>query len=319
MIQNIDIYKPNGTDIVDKCIQNNIIENWLESLDVSSNTKETYKVHLKNFIDWLNTNSIEIVSKVDILNYKQYLIKRYSNSSICLKISVLKSFYKYLEDEHITIDIAKNIKGVRIAKGFKRDIFTLEQIKSILGAIDKSTLLGKRDFALINLLLRTGLRSCEVYRANIEDIRNKDGEVVLYVQGKGHNEKDEFVVLTHTMLNILNDYLGAREKKQHITDNSPLFVSLSDRNFGEKLELYSIQWVVKNRLLDVGINSKRLTTHSTRHTAITLSLLSGVDLIDVKEMARHQNVDTTMLYVHNVNRLTKAPEKALDKIYENII
>lgn len=50
MIQNIDIYKPNGTDIVDKCIQNNIIENWLESLDVSSNTKKTYKVHLKNLL-----------------------------------------------------------------------------------------------------------------------------------------------------------------------------------------------------------------------------------------------------------------------------
>ena len=144
-------------------------------------------------------------------------------------------------------------------------------------SIDRTTLVGARDYAMVNLFLRTGLRSCEVNRANIEDIRNKDGEIVLYVQGKGRTDKDEFVVLTPSMLNILNEYLNMREQKQHITDTSPLFISLSDRNFGERLSLFSIRWLVKNILREAGINSKRLTTHSTRHTAITLSLLSGAD------------------------------------------
>ena len=318
MIGSVGIYKTNILNSIDICMEDSIIKRWLDSLDVLEDTKETYKAHLIDFIKWLNANGIQRATKDDILKYKQYLINNYSNATICLKISSLKSFYGFLESENISNDIAKNVRSPKISKGFKRDIFTLEQIKDILGSIDTTTILGSRDYALVNLLLRTGLRSCEVNRSNIEDIRNKDGKMVLYIQGKGRTSKDEFVVLTPTMINILNEYLKLREQKQHITDTSPLFISVSDRNFGERLSLFSIRWVVKNILRDVGIDNKRLTTHSTRHTAITLSLLSGADLLDVKAMARHQSVNTTLLYAHNVQRLENAPEKKLEQLFEDL-
>lgn len=303
---------------IDKCMENSVIQEWLNSLDVLENTKETYKSHLIDFIKWVNANSIQNVTKSDILKYKQELINRYSNATICLKISSLKSFYGYLNEQGLSSDITKNIKGAKISKGFKREIFTLEQIQNILHSIDRTTLVGKRDYALFNLLLRTGLRTCEAYRANIEDIRNKDGEIVLYIQGKGRTDKDEFVVLTSTMLEILNEYLKEREQYQHIIDTAPLFISLSDRNFGERLSLFSIRWLIKNILRNVGIDNKRLTTHSTRHTAITLSLLSGADLLEVKSMARHTSVDTTLLYAHNIERLSNAPEKKLEEVLEDL-
>ena len=319
MSEIIDICNENVVKYLDINIENNIIQQWYNSLDVTENTKQTYLSHLLHYLKWLKEMGVVNATKGDILKYKQYLINNYSNATVCLKISSIKSFYSFLEDEHIANDITKRIKGPKMAKGFKRDIFTLEQIKSIMESMDTSTLLGSRDYALINLFFRTGLRSCEVYRANIEDIRNKNGEMVLYVQGKGRTSKDEFVVLTPTMLNILNQYLNMREQKQHITDTSPLFISLSDRNFGNRLSLFSIRWIAKNIFRDVGIDSKRLTTHSTRHTAITLSLLSGAELLDVKDMARHQSVDTTLLYAHNVKRLENAPEKTLEQVFENIV
>lgn len=319
MKQDIERYSENVSNSVEIYNENDIIQRWLDSLDVLEDTKETYKAHLIDFIKWINTNGIQKATKGDILKYKQELINRYSNSTVCLKISSLKSFYRFLNEQELANDITKNIKGAKISKGFKRDIFTLEQIQEIMKSIDRTTLVGARDYAMVNLFLRTGLRSCEVNRANIEDIRNKDGEIVLYVQGKGRTDKDEFVVLTPSMLNILNEYLNMREQKQHITDTSPLFISLSDRNFGERLSLFSIRWLVKNILREAGINSKRLTTHSTRHTAITLSLLSGADLLEVKEMARHTSVDTTLLYAHNVKRLANAPEKKLEQVFENIV
>ncbi len=319
MKQDIERYSENVSNSVEIYNKNDIIQRWLDSLDVLEDTKETYKAHLIDFIKWINTNGIQRATKGDILKYKQELINRYSNSTVCLKISSLKSFYRFLNEHELANDITKNIKGAKISKGFKRDIFTLEQIQEIMKSIDRTTLVGARDYAMVNLFLRTGLRSCEVNRANIEDIRNKDGEIVLYVQGKGRTDKDEFVVLTPSMLNILNEYLNMREQKQHITDTSPLFISLSDRNFGERLSLFSIRWLVKNILREAGINSKRLTTHSTRHTAITLSLLSGADLLEVKEMARHTSVDTTLLYAHNVKRLANAPEKKLEQVFENIV
>lgn len=319
MKQDIERYSENVSNSVEIYNENDIIQRWLDSLDVLEDTKETYKAHLIDFIKWINTNGIQRATKGDILKYKQELINRYSNSTVCLKISSLKSFYRFLNEQELANDITKNIKGAKISKGFKRDIFTLEQIQEIMKSIDRTTIVGARDYAMVNLFLRTGLRSCEVNRANIEDIRNKDGEIVLYVQGKGRTDKDEFVVLTPSMLNILNEYLNMREQKQHITDTSPLFISLSDRNFGERLSLFSIRWLVKNILREAGINSKRLTTHSTRHTAITLSLLSGADLLEVKEMARHTSVDTTLLYAHNVKRLANAPEKKLEQVFENIV
>ena len=319
MKQDIERYSENVSNSVEIYNENDIIQRWLDSLDVLEDTKETYKAHLIDFIKWINTNGIQRATKGDILKYKQELINRYSNSTVCLKISSLKSFYRFLNEQELANDITKNIKGAKISKGFKRDIFTLEQIQEIMKSIDRTTLVGARDYAMVNLFLRTGLRSCEVNRANIEDIRNKDGEIVLYVQGKGRTDKDEFVVITPYMLNILNEYLNMREQKQHITDTSPLFISLSDRNFGERLSLFSIRWLVKNILREAGINSKRLTTHSTRHTAITLSLLSGADLLEVKEMARHTSVDTTLLYAHNVKRLANAPEKKLEQVFENIV
>lgn len=319
MKQDIERYSENVSNSVEIYNENDIIQRWLDSLDVLEDTKETYKTHLLDFIKWINANGIQRATKGDILKYKQELINRYSNSTVCLKISSLKSFYRFLNEQELANDITKNIKGAKISKGFKRDIFTLEQIQEIMKSIDRTTIVGARDYAMVNLFLRTGLRSCEVNRANIEDIRNKDGEIVLYVQGKGRTDKDEFVVLTPSMLNILNEYLNMREQKQHITDTSPLFISLSDRNFGERLSLFSIRWLVKNILREAGINSKRLTTHSTRHTAITLSLLSGADLLEVKEMARHTSVDTTLLYAHNVKRLANAPEKNLEQVFENIV
>lgn len=318
MNEDIGIYNENVSNGITTYTENDIIKRWLDSLDVLEDTKETYKAHLIDFIKWINANNIHNITKSDILKYKQELINRYSNSTVCLKISSLKSFYGFLNEQGLANDITKNIKGAKISKGFKRDIFTLEQIQEIMNSIDRTTLVGARDYALLNLLLRTGLRSCEIHRANIEDIRNKDGEMVLYIQGKGRTNKDEFVVLTPSMMEILNEYLKLRELKQHIIDTAPLFISLSDRNFGERLTLFSIRWLVKNILRDAGIDNKRLTTHSTRHTAITLSLLSGADLLEVKAMARHTSVDTTLLYAHNVKRLVNAPEKKLEQVFDGI-
>jgi len=317
MIQSLEICNENVLENIDKGMED-VINLWLSSLDILEDTKQTYLSHLNHYLKWLKEMGVVNATRGDILKYKQYLINNYSNSTVCLKISSIKSFYSFLDKENISIDITKYVKNPRIAKGFKKDIFTLEQIKSILNSIDRTTLLGKRDFALLNLFFRTGIRSCEAYRANVEDIRNKDGEMVLYVQGKGRTSKDEFVVLTPVMLEILNDYLKTREQKQHITDNSPLFISLSDRNFGDRLSLFSIRWLVKNIFRNVGIDSKRLTTHSTRHTAITFSLMYGADLLETKEMARHENINTTLLYAHNVQRLANAPEKKLEQVFENI-
>ena len=87
---------------------------------------------------------------------------------------------------------------------------------------------------------------------------------------------------------IITDYLKMRRDTKN-TD--PLFASLSNENFGGRLTTYSISQVVKSAFKKVGLNSKRLTAHSLRHSAATAMLLKGVDLVKVQQILRHKNVN----------------------------
>lgn len=159
------------------------------------------------------------------------------------------------------------------------------------------------------LLIYTGLRTIEVARAQVGDIRNKGNTIVLYVQGKGHTEKDSFVVLPETVQHAINDYLKARPET--LTDESPLFACTGNRATNKPLHVKSISRIVKGIFKENGLISERLTAHSTRHTACTLALLSGASLQDVQQMARHQNINTTLIYSHNINRLANNAESKI--------
>ena len=98
--------------------------------------------------------------------------------------------------------------------------------------------------------------------------------------------------------------------KRNTKDTDPLFASLSNENFGKRLTTYSISQTVKKAFKKVGLNSKRLTAHSLRHSAATAMLLKGVDLVKVQQILRHKNVNTTLIYSHHLERLKNHGEDA---------
>lgn len=175
---------------------------------------------------------------------------------------------------------------------------TSKQARKVLEDIDQSTVKGKRDYAMLALMLPMGLRTIEVSRANIEDIRNSGDTTVLYVQGKGHLEKDAVVRMPGHVEVAVRAYLaarGANDLKQ------PLFTSTSNNNAGKRLTTRSISGIVKHAFIKAGYNSPKLTAHSTRHTAATLSLLNGATLQQTQELLRHKNMQTTEIYAHNID------------------
>lgn len=170
-----------------------------------------------------------------------------------------------------------------------------------------------RDFAILNLMLRTGLRDIEIVRANCKDIQTKAGVDVLYVQGKGRASKDSFVVLTPKALSPITTYL---EKRGNVNELDPLFASVSSRNAGERLTVRSIFRIAKSALRAIGIDDERYTAHSLRHTAITFSLLGGATERDAQQMARHANITTTMLYSHDIDRIKRAAEREIGNVLD---
>ena len=140
--------------------------------------------------------------------------------------------------------------------------------KKLLESIDRSDIEGKRNYAMLALMLTTGLRTIEVVRANAEDLRPASENMVLYVQGKGHHEKDDLVRVPDHVEAAIRDYLTARKCKD-LTE--PLFTSTSNRNKNGRMTTRSVRGIVKKIFRSIGLDSPRLTAHSTRHTAATLS------------------------------------------------
>lgn len=103
--------------------------------------------------------------------------------SLSLVAIAVKRFFEWTEEERLYPNIAKYVKGAKIGKNFKKDYLTSKQARKVLEDIDQSTVKGKRDYAMLALMLTMGLRTVEVSRANIEDIRNSGDTTVLYVQG----------------------------------------------------------------------------------------------------------------------------------------
>lgn len=98
----------------------------------------------------------------------------------------------------------------------------------------------------------------------------------------------------------IRTYLSSR--KDDKSDTSPLFVSGSNNNNGKRLSSRSVSGIVKEYLIKAGYDTPRLTAHSMRHTAVTLSLLAGKDITEVQQFARHESINTTMIYNHALDK-----------------
>lgn len=297
-------------------VDEEIIGKWMASLDLASGTKETYLSGFRAFCWFVRSTSLDFdeLTRDDVKSFKEYLVdeKKLKPATVSSYLASVRSFYAYSEDNGIE-NIAHRVKGVTDSRSFKKEPLTPDQARRLLASVDRSTEKGMRDFAILNLMLRTGLRDIEIVRANCKDIQTKAGVDVLYVQGKGRASKDSFVVLTPKALSPITTYL---EKRGNVNELDPLFASVSSRNAGERLTVRSVSRIAKSALRAIGIDDERYTAHSLRHTAITFSLLGGATERDAQQMARHANITTTMLYSHDIDRIKHAAEREIDNVLD---
>ena len=290
-----------------------IIDRFLLAHDIKPKSKETYRRALRQFFVYLETEGVTRPTRETLIAYKAYLIdKKLSAYTVSAYIIAVRKMFQWTESEHLYANIASQIKGQKKPKGFKKDALSVNQARKLLTDMETETLSGARDYALVNLLVRTGLRTIETARANVEDIRQQGEQAVLFIQGKGRDSKDDIVILTEETLEPIRAYISMRG--QGVKDSSPLFISHSDRNYGERLTTRSISRIVKDRLQASGLDDRRLTAHSLRHTAVTFSLIGGASIQEAQTLARHSDINTTLIYAHNLDRISKAPELKIDAL-----
>lgn len=292
-----------------------IIARFVKDLDVAGRSRESYEDNITRFFEWVTLNHIADFNRNTILDYKRHLQDRkLSAFTVSAYLTAVRLFFEWAETLKIYPNVAKGIKGAKKPQGHQKDALSKEQALTLLTSIDQTTIQGKRDYAILSLLCRTGLRTIEIVRANIEDIRNINGKTVLFVQGKGRDSKDEPIILTAGTETPIRNYLSARGK---LEPSAPLFPSLCTKNKGKRLTTGSVSRIVKESLRAIGINSPRLTAHSLRHTAISLVLEGGGTVLQAQALGRHRNIATTMVYLHQKDRLTNTPEEIIEKLFED--
>ena len=283
---------------------------YITFLDASPRTVQTYTGNIKQFIKWMQQNGITQPQRQDIIDWREDLKTRCKPSTVQNYITALRLFFRWTEQAGLYPDIADHIKGVKLDNSHKKDYLTADQIKDILASIDTRTAKGKRDYCIIALMVTGGLRDIEISRANIEDLRQAGSCTALYLQGKGREERTEYIKVVPAVEKPLREYLKTRRKAK---GKQPLFASTSNNNKGERLTPKSISSIVKNHFINAGYNSDRLTAHSLRHTAVTLSLIGGLPLEEVQQFARHKNISTTQIYAHNLDRAKNRSEDTIAK------
>lgn len=287
-----------------------LLDDFIDYMEIKDSSKTTYRRSLKQFIEYCNEFTIAEPVREDVVYYKDYLQeKKLSILTINNYIVIIRKYFEWLEFKNYYKNISKLIKGKKRKPGFNKDPLTKNQASELLRSIDLTSDIGKRDYAIINLMIRTALRTIEVINADIGDIRQESGESVLWVLGKGHSSKDDFVVLTDKALKAIQNYLSTRKG---LKNHSPLFISYSNKNKGDRLTTKTIRRLVKERLKRIGINTSRISAHSLRHTFATLALENDAPIHQIKDAMRHSNISTTMIYSHNRNRVKDGAEKYID-------
>lgn len=308
-----EIISVENTEILEaQKLNNDMLQDFANFIDATENTVSTYLRGVKQLYKYLYLKGIDRPTREDIIAFRDELKKDHKATTVQNYMVAIKLFFKWSSSRGLYPNIAENLKGAKITREHKKDYLTSKQVKRVLSTIDTSTTQGKRDYAIVALMVGTALRDTEVVNANIEDMRTVGDYTVLFILGKGREEKAEYVKIMSQIEDAIRDYLIEIPAELKRPD-SPLFISLSNNSKGSRLTERSVSRICKNALKAAGYDSDRLTAHSLRHTAVTLSLLGGMSLQEAQQFARHANMATTQIYAHNLDRAKNKCEETIAK------
>lgn len=307
---------PTGTLARRECEENweILLAAFLDSQDLRQKSRETYYWGMVQYFRWMQESghAMKSMTPADVMSFKNFMVKkRLSPLTIGSYLTAVRQFYKWTENTMLYPNIARSVKPPRGKKGFRKMHLNETEASDMLAYLKSKSL---RDYAIVNLILRTGLRTIEVVRADVEDIRHKRGRRILKVWGKGYDDKDNFVILGDAVWNPIQEYLNTRGLQ---SKKEPLFVTDGKGHRGARMSTRSVQYVCKESMKAIGLEGHEYSAHSLRHTTAVLILKNGGDWQDVQRVLRHSSPATSQIYTASIEeevRLDRNPESILDNV-----
>ena len=261
---------------------------YLRRLHADS-TRLAYQREITRFLAWLEGNA-PIDAEV-LPRYVEHLRARsLSPTSIAWRATVIGEF---LRDAHrqgvIAEDLTAGYKKPKGTRGFAPRVLTQGELKRLLRTPDRRSWKGKRDLAALVLMGVAGLRAGEVTRLRICDIKLQSDRVEIRVRGKG--DRIRVVALAGKNASPLRSWSAARG-----SDNggAPWLLARAGEDRG--MTVASIDYVV--RKVATAAQLENVHAHCLRHTAASLMLANGANLVQVRDLLGHSSIVTTNRYLH---------------------
>lgn len=265
------------------------IEKGLAANSVEAYTRDVEK--LKDFAQSAKKNATELTHN-DLI---QFVAELYdlglSNRSQARIISGIKQFYAYLFlEEEISDDPSELLEQPRLGRKLP-EVLTIEEVDTMIRAVDLSKAEGERNRAIIETLYSCGLRVSELVNLRFEDLHFDKG--FIRVIGKGNKER--LVPVSPSVEQEITSYRNNSRSKLNILSKYEKIVFLNRR--GAQLTRVMIFTMIKQTAIAAGIH-KPVSPHTFRHSFATHLLEGGANLRAIQEMLGHESITTTEIYTH---------------------
>ena len=262
---------------------------------LSQNSIVNYSLDIKKLMRWLHDNQIEVspiaINEETIKAFIYKTAKELNPRSQSRLISGLRGFFKYLVfEDYRPTNPMELLESPRLGRKLP-DTLSVEEIDSLIGAIDLGHPQGERNRAILETLYGCGLRVSELIDLKLSDLFFAEG--FIKVTGKG--DKQRLVPIGSITQKYINIYRKEVRVHQPIAPEARDTLFLNRR--GRALTRAMIFTIVKGLAIKAGI-TKNISPHTFRHSFATHLLENGADLRAIQQMLGHESITTTEIYTH---------------------
>lgn len=256
---------------------------------LSVNTASAYATDLNQYQETILANG-GVVAEATVLAHIALLRERgLAPTSIARKLASIRAYHRFLTAEDLATDdptaaVDSPSRPIALPKAL-----TLDEVTRLVEAPDLTTLIGRRDKAILELLYATGCRVSELTGLDVYDVDFETDTAM--VTGKGNKQRlvPFGSYASRAVRTWLEDRLAVRVSGR---DPGNLFLTVR----GNAMSRQSIWRIVRAHGVAVGIDAPRLSPHVLRHSAATHMVEGGADLRTVQEILGHASVSTTQVY-----------------------
>lgn len=278
-----------------------IISSYKDYLEVergySNYTVLNYIDDINDFKDYLTSKKIDSIVNVSVNIARYYVMElnkdAYKATSVSRKISSLRGLYRFMIMEgYVENNVFNEVTTPKKEKLLPKQLYTNE-IEAMFDSIDRNSAIGRRNYALLEMMYDTGVRVSELCNLKITDIDYNDDFITIFGKGKKERSIPLLKPLKQALMDYMNLSRGVLLARSKDAPTDALFLN----HRGGPLTTRGVRVILDDITEDTAENIK-VHPHMIRHSFATHLLNHGADLRSVQKLLGHVNLATTQIYTH---------------------